>query len=178
MVKNKIEFPKYSTEMLQILKEGRVLLVGQGKDGKPNPMTIAWGSIMFSWAKPIFVAMVRDSRHTYELIEESNTFTVNFFTKEYSKEMGFCGTKSGRDYDKWEETNLTPGKAKTVPTSIVEEAFLNIECKVVFTNGMDPENVESSILEHHYHKDMPGKTYHKFYYGEIVEMYGDTSKFE
>jgi len=178
MKKTKIEFPQHASEILQVLKEGRVLLVGQGKEGNPNPMTIGWGSIMFAWNKPIFVAMVRDSRYTYKLMEESDTFTVNFFSKEYNKEMGFCGTKSGREYDKWKETNLTPVKAKTVENSIIEEAFLNIECKVVFTNEMNPGDLEKPIEEQHYQKDIPGKTYHKFYYGEIVEMYGDFSKIE
>ena len=176
MGKTKINFPDYVSEMLQVLKEGRVLLVGQGKDGKPNPMSVAWGAIMFAWNKPVFVAMVRDSRYTYGLMEESNTFTANFFGKEYHKEMGFCGTKSGRSVDKWKETNLTPGKAKTVETKIIEEAFLNIECKVVFTNGMDLEDLDQKIVEQHYQKDIPGKSKHKFYYGEILEMYGDITK--
>ncbi len=178
MNKNKIEFPMYSSEMFQVLKEGRVLLVGEGKEGKPNPMTIAWGSIMYSWHRPVFVAMVRDSRHTYGLLEESDSFTVNFFTKDYSKELGFCGSKSGRDYDKWKENNLTPIKAKSVSTSIIEEAFLNIECKVVFTNEMDPKDLDKALLEKYYQKDGQTLAYHKFYYGEIVDMYGDTSKFE
>lgn len=173
MEKKKIEFPQYASEMLQVLKEGRVLLVAQGKDGTSNPMTIAWGSMMFAWNKPIFVVMVRDSRYTYKLMEESDSFTVNFFSKEYGKEMGFCGTKSGRDYDKWKETNLTPVKGKAVAAPVIEEGFLNVECKVIFTNEMDPACLDRSIIEQHYQKDIPGKTYHKLYYGEIVEMYGD-----
>lgn len=178
MNKAKIEFPEYSSEMLKVLKEGRVLLVGEGKDGKPNPMTIAWGSIMFAWHRPIFVAMVRDSRYTYGLLEENDSFTVNFFTKDFNKEMGFCGAKSGREYDKWKETKLTPGKAKTVSTAIIEDAFLNIECKIVFTNEMEPEQMDNDIIEKHYKKDGQDLAYHKFYYGEIVEIYGDTTKFE
>ncbi|QEK11277.1 flavin reductase family protein [Crassaminicella thermophila] len=174
MEKKKIEFPQYATEMLEVLKEGRVLLVAEGKDKVPNPMTIAWGSIMFAWNKPIFVAMVRPSRYTYKLMEESDTFTVNFFSKEYADAMKFCGSKSGREYDKWKETNLTPTKAKKVETSIIEEAFLNIECKTVYKDVMDLEFLEKSIVQQKYDTDkVPENTPHKFYFGEIVDMYGD-----
>jgi len=176
MGKIKINFPNYASEMIQILKEGRVLLVGQGKDGKPNPMTIAWGAMMFAWNKPVFVAMVRNSRYTYKLMEESNTFTINFLGKEYHKELSLCGTKSGFNVDKWKETKLTPVNAKTVETKIIEEAFLNIECKVIFTNDMNYEDLNKTIIEQHYQKHISGKTSHKFYYGEILEMYGDTTK--
>lgn len=173
MEKRKMEFPQHAGKLLEVLKSGRVLLVAQGHEGKPNPMTIAWGSIMFAWGKPIFVAMVRDSRHTYKLLEESNHFTVNFFDEGYNKAMGFCGTKSGRDYDKFKETNLTPIKAKAVDSPVIEEAFLHMECKVVYKQEMNPAALDPSILAAHYPKDVAEKTYHTLYYGEIVEMYGD-----
>ncbi|SET68964.1 NADH-FMN oxidoreductase RutF, flavin reductase (DIM6/NTAB) family [Natronincola peptidivorans] len=177
MNKKAIEFPQYSTQILQTLKEGRVLLVAEGKDGKPNPMTIAWGSIMFAWNKPIFVAMVRGSRHTYKLIEESDSFTVNFFTAKYKKEMAFCGTKSGRDYDKFKETGLTPTSAKTVATPVIKEAFINVECKIVSKEKMDQQFLEKSIMDQYYSlDDTPGKDLHFFYFGEIVEMYKEEAQ--
>ncbi|WP_083273625.1 flavin reductase family protein [Geosporobacter ferrireducens] len=176
MEKKNIEFPQYAEKMLEILKSGRVLLVAQGHEEKPNPMTIAWGSIMFAWNKPIFVAMVRDSRHTYRLLEEGNNFTVNFFDKGYSKAMGFCGSKSGREFDKFKETNLTPIKSKSVDSPIVEEAFLHIECKVVYKQAMNSAALDPSIREAYYDENVAEKTYHTLYYGEILEMYGDISK--
>lgn len=177
MQKKAIEFPQHSSEMLQILKEGRVLLVAQGKDNIPNPMTIAWGSIMYAWNKPIFVVMVRDSRHTYKLLEESNSFSVNFFSKDYSKAMGFCGSKSGRDYDKLKETNLTAVKGRSIDTPVIEEAFINIECRIIYEDMLNPDLLQKSIVKQHYSaNDDPSKTYHKLYFGEIVSIYGDISK--
>ena len=176
MEKKNIEFPQHAEKLLEVLKSGRVLLVTQGHEGKANPMTIAWGSIMFAWNKPIFVAMVRDSRHSYKLLEEGNNFTVNFFDEEYSKAMGFCGTKSGRGFDKFKETNLTPIQSRSVESPVVEEAFLHIECKVVYKQEMDPDTLDPSILKAHYPKDVAEKTNHTLYYGEILEMYGDIAK--
>ena len=42
----------------------------------------------------------------------------------------WCGVRSGRDYNKFEEMNLTPGKASVVNAPIIEESPLNIECRV------------------------------------------------
>ncbi len=177
MEKKNIQFPKYATEMLEILKEGNVLLVAEGKDRRPNPMTIAWGSIMFAWNKPIFVVMVRRARYTYNLLEESDDFTINFFDKSYSDVMTFCGSKSGRDYDKFKETKLTSIASKSVDTPVIKEAFLNMECKMIYKEDINPHFLEPLIIKEKYMPNTdPQKTYHKFYYGEIVEMYGDLSK--
>ncbi len=42
----------------------------------------------------------------------------------------WCGVRSGRDYDKFREMGLTPGKALQVTAPIVEEAPVSIECRV------------------------------------------------
>ena len=42
----------------------------------------------------------------------------------------WCGVRSGRDYRKFEEMKLTPGKARMVAAPIVEESPLSIECRV------------------------------------------------
>lgn len=172
MKKTEFHFPKYSDEMLEALKNGNVLLVAKGKENQPNPMTIGWGSIMYAWKKPIFMAMVRSSRHTYKLLEEGNSFTVNFFTKDFKKEIGFCGTKSGRDYNKFQETGLTPISAKTIDTPVIKEAFINLECIIINKGNMDPQSLENSIFTQHYSLDnIPGKDLHVYFYGEIVSMY-------
>ncbi|MEW9124256.1 MAG: flavin reductase family protein [Thermotaleaceae bacterium] len=176
MEKENIEFPQHAEEILDILKKGRVLLVAQGMDGKPNPMTIAWGSMMFAWNKPIFVAMVRDSRHTFKLLEESDSFTVNFFKENHQGAMGFCGSKSGRDYDKFKETNLTPTKSKRVQTPIVEEAFLHMECKILCKQALDLSQMNEEIVKTYYPEGVAEKSNHILYYGEIMALYGDMEK--
>lgn len=86
--------------------------------------------------------------------------------------MGFCGSKSGRDYDKFKETGLTPLPSKVVATPIIDEAFLNVECKIINKAKMDPSLLDPSILEQHYSlNNIPGKDLHIFYFGEIVSMY-------
>ncbi len=42
----------------------------------------------------------------------------------------WCGVRSGRDYNKWEETGLTPKAGIEVKAPYIEESPLSIECKV------------------------------------------------
>ena len=38
--------------------------------------------------------------------------------------------RSGKDYNKFEDMKLTPGKAKVVKAPIIEESPVSIECRV------------------------------------------------
>ena len=57
-------------------------------------------------------------------------FVLNLTTEDMAFATDWCGVRSGRDYDKFEEMRLTPGKATIVSAPIVEESPLNIECRV------------------------------------------------
>ena len=42
----------------------------------------------------------------------------------------WAGVRSGRDYDKWKETGLTPIPGEKVKSPTIEESPLSIECRV------------------------------------------------
>ena len=56
--------------------EEGLLLVTTGADGKANIMTIGWGTIGCIWSRPVFIVLVRPSRHTYSRLEQVSDFTV------------------------------------------------------------------------------------------------------
>ncbi len=72
----KIDYSMYSKEAIEQLHKGAFMSVKVGNE--LNTMTIGWGSIGFIWGKPIFTALVRYSRHTYELVEQTDEFTISF----------------------------------------------------------------------------------------------------
>jgi len=74
---------------------------------------------------------VSPKRYSHNLIAESGEFVVNVPSIDIEKEMHFCGTKSGRDLDKFKETGLTPVPAKKVKSPLIAECFGHLECKVV-----------------------------------------------
>lgn len=94
-----------------------------------NLITIAWvGTICTN--PPMCYISVRPERHSYEIIKKNMEFVINLTTKDLSYATDWCGVRSGSKFNKFEEMKLTPGKAKMVSCPIVEEAPLNIECRV------------------------------------------------
>ena len=72
---------------------------------------------------------VRKERHSYDILKETGDFVINLTTEELAKATDWCGVRSGRDFDKFKEMNLTPGPAVKVGSPIIVESPLNIECK-------------------------------------------------
>jgi flavin reductase (DIM6/NTAB) family NADH-FMN oxidoreductase RutF len=57
------------------MDEEGLLLVTTGTDGKPDVMTIGWGTIGSIWARPMFVVLVWHSRYSFALMEQVSDFT-------------------------------------------------------------------------------------------------------
>ena len=73
---------------------------------------------------------VRPERHSYGIIRRTGEFVINLTTRGLARAADWCGVRSGRDYDKFREMGLTPGKALKVAAPIVEESPVSIECRV------------------------------------------------
>jgi flavin reductase (DIM6/NTAB) family NADH-FMN oxidoreductase RutF len=94
-----------------------------------NIITIAWTGTINS-KPPMCYISIRPERHSYDIIKRTGEFVINLTTKDLAEETDWAGVRSGRDYNKFEELNLTPAKATIVNAPIIEEAPLHIECKV------------------------------------------------
>lgn len=96
---------------------------------KPNIITIAWTGTICS--SPAMVSIsVRPERYSYHIIKETGEFVINLTTEALVRAADFCGVRSGRDVDKFQEMHLTAGKAAAVQAPIIEESPVNIECRV------------------------------------------------
>lgn len=155
------------------MKKG--ILLTTKLDGKVNTMTIGWGTIGIEWGRPIFIAFVRESRYTKQLLEGSKEFTINVpFGDVDSRILGFCGTKSGRDLDKIAELGLTLEEPVSISVPGIRQLPLTLECKVLYQQTQDLSCIPADILEHYYPKNaVPGleRDYHIAYYAEIVNAY-------
>ena len=100
------------------------------KEGNTNIITIAWTGTICTNPAMLYIS-VRPERYSYNMIKESGEFVVNLTTEALARATDYCGVRSGRDVDKWQETGLTRGKAnELMHTPIIEECPVNIECKV------------------------------------------------
>ena len=152
-------------EAMRRIKKGAFLTVKAGD--ALNTMTIGWATIGFIWQKPIFMVAVRDSRYTFGIIEKAADFTVTIPSGNMSKAIAYCGTKSGRDVDKFKECNLKTANGQKVTSPIIDVAGIQYECKIVFKAPMNP-----ALLDQEYDKALyPQKDYHTLYFGEILACY-------
>ena len=140
-------------------------LIAAGNESGFNMMTASWGGIGKLWGKDVCFIFVRPQRYTYEYLEKSDRFTVSFYDEEYKKALAFCGSKSGRDFDKAAETGLTP--LFIDGTTTFEQARLVFVCKKVAFQDMNPNGFLDPSIEDNY----AAKDYHRIYIGEILECY-------
>jgi flavin reductase (DIM6/NTAB) family NADH-FMN oxidoreductase RutF len=164
MAKKHVDYKDCVEETLKAFVENRVLLVSKGKQGPPNAMAIGWGTVGLIWRKPMFIVLVRPSRFTYKLIEESGDFTVNIAPAQMKEVVQFCGTVSGRDYNKFEEKKLTPISSSKVNAPIIKECILHYECQITYKNDLVPPELAESIKPAFY----PKGDFHRIYFGEIL----------
>ena len=127
-----------------------VISVGIGEEA--NLITLAYvGKVCLK--PPIIAISIQPRRHSYKLIENHGEFVINYPTKDQLKEMDYCGTRSGRDVNKWEDLNLTKEQGIVVQVPMVKEFPWNMECKVI-------KRIELGS--------------HVCYFGEVVATHSDS----
>lgn len=160
-----IDYMAVAQKAVTEIKNGAFLTVKSGE--AINTMTIGWATFGYVWRKPIIMIAVRLSRHTFSIIETAEDFTVSIPASDMKKEILFCGTKSGRDYNKFRECNLQILDSQKVVTPIIKVPGLHYECKIVYKSAMDPAYLNKDYETALY----PEKDYHTLYFGEIVDCY-------
>ncbi len=144
---------------------GSGLLIGAyDAEDKPNLMTIGWGLMGSVWGIDIWAILVRPSRYTYECIEHTQAFTVNVPRESMTGPCAICGCKSGRDIDKFAETQLTHERASTVHAPAVPECPLVYECEVIHSNDVLPGKLIDEIRCGAY----ADGDFHRVFWGRIL----------
>lgn len=106
------------------------VMVSCGKTAEEyNIFTASWVGTICSEPAMCYVS-IRPSRHSYDIIKRNGEFVINLTTKELAYATDWCGVKSGRDFNKFEEMKLTPQKTSVIDSVIIKESPLSIECKV------------------------------------------------
>lgn len=94
-----------------------------------NIITVAWVGTLCT-NPPMCYISVRPERHSYPILKKNMEFVINLTTKDMAFATDWCGVRSGKDFNKFQEMKLTPGKAAVVQAPIIEESPLCIECRV------------------------------------------------
>jgi flavin reductase (DIM6/NTAB) family NADH-FMN oxidoreductase RutF len=146
----------------------RWFVLTAGTMEKSNSMTVAWGSVGGMWDMPFVQVVVRPTRHTFNFMNDSDTFTLCSFPAKFRKDLAIIGSKSGRDIDKIALTRLTPMKSAAVAAPCFKEADLVIECRKMYWQDLDNRNFLSAKIAAQY----PKMDYHRVFFGEILRVRG------
>ena len=142
-------------------------LVTSGSKDSFNTMTVSWGGVGIMWGKPCAFTFIRPQRHTFGFTENNEYYTMSFFDEKFRKALQFCGSKSGRDYDKVKETGLTPAFTEDgVP--YFEEAKLVLVCKKAYSQFLTEDCFEDKANVSKWYEQ---KDFHKMYISEIQSIF-------
>lgn len=129
-VKNTITHSKVLWKPGNMLYPVPAVMVSCQREGeKPNIITVAWAGTVCSSPAMLSIS-VRKERYSYDIIRETGLFVVNLVNRELVFAADYCGVKSGRDTDKFQEMGLTPQQLEHVTAPGILESPLNLECKV------------------------------------------------
>lgn len=107
-----------------------VVMVSCGYENIRNIITVAWTGIINS-DPPITYVSVRKERYSHDIIKNTGEYVINLTTEDLAFATDFCGVRSGRDVDKFKEQHLTPVDSRRVSCPSINEAPVNLECKVL-----------------------------------------------
>lgn len=149
-------------------------LMSAEKDGRVNPMTVAWATMGILWQKPVVICAVRPERFTREFLDASDVFSLTVFENSWRKMLGYCGTVSGRQEDKVAKAGLTVAHKDGVP--YFEENRMAFLCKKLCVTPLAEEDFlgNSTFTDKWYggenRADGTGGGYHLLYIAEITDV--------
>ncbi len=138
----------------QLWKPGNMLyplpavMVSTGsRKGNTNILTIAWTGTVCTNPAMVYIS-VRPERYSYPILRESEEFVINLTTEKLAWATDYCGVKSGRDIDKWEQTGLHKEKAEKLRYApLIKESPINIECRVTEVNELGSHHMFLAKVE-------------------------------
>jgi flavin reductase (DIM6/NTAB) family NADH-FMN oxidoreductase RutF len=160
-----VEYMHIAEDSTNKIKKGAFLTVKSGD--ALNTMTIGWVTFGVVWSKPIMMVAVRSSRYTFGIIETAKDFTVTVPAEDMLKETAYCGSKSGRNVDKFKMCNLETADSRKVASPIIKTRGRHYECNIIYKSTMDPTHLDKGYDSSLY----PKKDYHTLYFGEILACY-------
>jgi len=142
------------------------MLITAGDKQHFNTMTAAWGSFGYLWNLPVTHIFVRPQRYTFDFVEKNDFYTLSFFEKSHKNILTYCGSHSGRDYNKVKETGLIPIETN-LGNVYFDQARLVVECKKIYFQDIDPDHFVDRLIRRNY----PNKDYHRMYIGKVIKCY-------
>jgi flavin reductase (DIM6/NTAB) family NADH-FMN oxidoreductase RutF len=152
-----VDFWECATDILNRMRPGGggVLCTVSDEEGNQNLLTLGWGQIGPSYhSHPIVVIAVAPPRYSWRFLKQVPEFVIAVPDDTLGPAVKLCGTKSGRDLDKFNAADLTCIPSLNVRPPSIAECRINVECRVYATVApphmlLTPEHRRAPLLEQH-----------------------------
>lgn len=141
-------------------------LITAGGSEAFNTMTASWGGLGVLWNMPVATVYIRPERYTNEFARREDYFTLSFFKEGRRDALALCGSKSGRDIDKFKECGFTPAFAEA-GGAYIAEADVVLVCRKLYAESLKAESFLDDSIEEKFYGGHGGL--HEIFIGEIVE---------
>ena len=163
-----VDFWAFTTDILNRMRSGGggVLCTVADHAGKQNLLTLGWGQIGPSYHNhPIFVIAVAPPRYSWRFLEDVPEFVIAVPDDTQRSAVDFCGTKSGRDLDKFQAAGLTPAPSVHVRPPSIAYCIINAASRI-YTTITPPH-----MLLTPKHRQAPLGEQHTIYFAEVLGTY-------
>ncbi len=120
---------KNLAEIREWMYPNPVVLVSCGVGEEANVITVGWAGTVCS-RPPMISVSLRPATHSYGLLKRYGEFVLNVPTLELMEAVHICGTRSGRDVNKWTLAGLHPDPSDKIATPGIAECPVSVECRI------------------------------------------------
>ena len=163
----KLDFWECTSEILYRMRHGGVLCTVVDKAGQQNLLTLGWGQVgPFYHGHPVLIIAVTPLRYSWRFLKEVPEFVIAVPDASLKEAVSLCGTRSGRDVDKFDAAGLTPVESAHVKAPSILECPINVECRI-YARIAPPH-----MLLTPEHRQRPVEEQHTIYFAEVLGTYG------
>ena len=150
----------------QLSRTGAFFTVKNGE--KTNTMTIGWGSLSQYWGDEVFIAPIRLSRYSHQLLQNTDEFTISIPTNEsFDEALKICGSVSGKNTDKFDAANIKTKPSENISTPLIDGCGIFYECKIVCRIPLKKEAMNTEIQDRWY----ANNDIHELIFGKIISCH-------
>ena len=133
----KKDFPV--SDIRRFLEPGPIVLISSAWKGKANIMTLGWHTVM-EFSPSLVGCVIANGNFSFEIIRKSRECVINVPSVELVDEVVGIGNCSGDEVDKFERFGLTPVQGAAVAAPLIQECFVNLECRIADGRLINPYN--------------------------------------
>ena len=161
-----LDFYECVSEILKRMRAGGVVCTVVDDTGAPNAITLGWGLLGPNYhTRPILVIAVAPPRYSWRFLEATGEFVIAVPDDSLRTAADLCGTKSGRDMDKFEACGMTRVESAHVKAPSIREMPINVECRTY--SRVSPPH----MLLTPEHRERPVEEQHTIYFAEVLGAY-------